>query len=127
MVHCVFGCFPGVRQPANQPAGGGGVPKPPSHPAVARRSSYNFQFKRKKVREMRCSWIGNDNCISIFFSPNRLGYYNTVCFNGGSLYHGSETRQDKAHAKELKTIEKRPLHYERLSCTMQLVGVSRDL
>ena len=33
-----FGCFPGAHQPASQP-GGGGVPKPPSHTAAARRGS----------------------------------------------------------------------------------------
>ena len=38
MVHYVFWLFSGGA-PASQPAGGGGVPKPPSHPAAARRSS----------------------------------------------------------------------------------------
>ena len=39
MVHYVFWLF-SRGAPASQPArGGGGVPKPPSHPAAARRSS----------------------------------------------------------------------------------------
>ena len=39
MVHYVFWLFSGGAL-ASQPArGGGGVPKPPSHPAAARRSS----------------------------------------------------------------------------------------
>ena len=39
MVHYVFWLFSGGA-PASQPArGGGGFPKPPSHPAAARRSS----------------------------------------------------------------------------------------
>ena len=39
MVHYVFWLFSGGA-PASQPARGGGFPKPPSHPAAARRSSF---------------------------------------------------------------------------------------
>ena len=47
MVHCVFWRFSGgapASQPASQPGRGGGgegggFPKPPSHPAAARRNS----------------------------------------------------------------------------------------
>ena len=48
MVHYVFWLFSGGA-PASQPARGGGVPKPPSHPAAARRSSTGREVYIKAV------------------------------------------------------------------------------
>ena len=50
MVHYVFWLFSGGA-PASQPAspGGGGFPKPPSHPAAARRSSTGREVYIKAV------------------------------------------------------------------------------
>ena len=59
MVHYVFWLFSGGA-PASQPARGGGgegggFPKPPSHPAAARRSSY-VPKNGMNDEDLRCFW-----------------------------------------------------------------------